>query len=208
MNRIYIETDSSTGNNTNEYRFFETILKKWNINAEIIGVGGWNKLALFDNQFIDTTKSGSQNLVLFDADGGWNDGGFEKRKKELLAEKERLKIEFELFLLPNNQSDGDLETLLENSINSKHRPLIDCFLNYENCIEKYNSEDKTLYEVPLRKARIYSYINAFPKSKTQSERFKNKGDWFFENTEYWDLTSDYIKPLEIFLSKLKLENKQ
>jgi hypothetical protein len=205
MNRVYIETSGKENQPTYEHRFFEILLKKYNVSAEIIGVGGWKKLSLFDDKFRDTTKSGGQNLVIFDADGYWNEGGFEKRTKELLAEREKLKIDFELFLLPNNQSDGDLETVLENIINPKHCRLIDCYLNYENCVGQYNSESNVLYEVPLRKARIYSYIDAFPKSNSQSERFKNKGDWFFENPEYWDLDCDYLKPLETFLLKLKPE---
>ena len=55
------------------------------------------------------------------------DGGFEKRKEFLLEIKERLSLDFELFLYPNNQDDGIFENLLERIVNPKHKRIIGYF---------------------------------------------------------------------------------
>ena len=55
------------------------------------------------------TDTGEKNLVVFDADYDNNNGGFEKRRDQLLKKKEELGLEFELFLWPDNSSDGDVE---------------------------------------------------------------------------------------------------
>lgn len=166
---------------------------------EIINIGGWTKLHLVDNKFKENTDTGGVNLVLFDTDSSENSGGFTTRSTALGQKKSELNIQFELFLLPNNQDDGDLETLLENIINPEHTILLDCFNQYESCIGgSTDSEGNPKYSLPIRKAKIYSYVDAFPKSSREEESFK-RGDYFFENTDYWDLTSSYLVPLREFL---------
>lgn len=160
---------------------------------------GWTNIPSIANQLKDNTDSGGKNLLIFDADSIKNDGGFDKRKKEIEEFKKQLGVSFELFLFPDNKNDGDYEFLLETIINPEHKGLLDCFDKYETCISQYKSEDGEFrYKIPIRKSKIYSYIDAFPKSRKINERFK-KGDWFFEDKEIWIMTHEILTPLKDFL---------
>lgn len=52
--------------------------------------------------------------------------------------------------------------------------------------------------MPNVKAKIYTYITSFKRSRSKSEKVK-KGDWDFSNKEYWDLDSKCLAPLKSFL---------
>ena len=105
-------------------------------------------------------------------------------------------IDYPLFLFPNNKDDGDFETLLENIINKDdHQQLLDCFGKYEGCIGKSNR-----YNTPNRKAKMYAYITSFRHNKTNLKEVK-KGNWFFDDKEYWNLAAPYLFPLKDFLEK-------
>ena len=166
---------------------------------EIISTGGWNKISKLVNLFQENTDAEGTNLIIFDADSSKNEGGFPKRKAQIEAYKKQYELEFELFLFPNQQDDGDYEVLLENIINQEHSNLLTCFSKYENCIKStIDEKGEPKYILPIRKSKIYAYIDAFPKSRKQKERFKG-GDFFFENEEYWNLEVDFLKPLKKFL---------
>jgi hypothetical protein len=174
---------------------------KWKSKAEIRHVGGWNNLSKITNELEKTTSAGFKNFVIFDADTVMNNGGFAKRKEDIEKIKTQ-EIVFELFLFPNNQLDGDFENLLEKIINQEHEGLLDCFSKYERCISQYkDSNSNQLYITPARKARMYSYIDAFPKSKSQKEEFKN-GNYFFLNPEYWNLNHSFLDTLKEFLVEI------
>lgn len=166
----------------------------------ILPSGGWTKLHLLDENIRQKTDAGGVNLVIFDADVKGNNGGYIKRMKKLESLRDSLDIEFELFLLPNNNKDGDLESLLEQCINNKHQGVLDCFYNYENCLKAYKKNGKLVYRLPQRKAMMYSYVDAFPKSKKEDEALKKK-DYFFSNKDIWEFDNAYIKPLSSFLKK-------
>jgi hypothetical protein len=176
------------------------------INVQINDVGGYTKLNLVKNLFKENSDAGGTNLLIFDADSEVNKGGYRVRSAYLATQKNELSIDFEQFLFPNDADEGDFETLLESIINQEHRGLIDCFLEYENCVGQYEKEDGTpKYSLPVRKSRIYTYVDAFPKSRKQKERFKRKKDFFFENLNYWNLEAEYLKVLKAFLiSHIKL----
>ena len=78
------------------------------------------------NRMRSMTDQGGINLVIFDADNN-----FETRRASILEWKKQNGLEFELFLLPNNQDKGELEDLLENIINPNNRPIMDCWEHYE-----------------------------------------------------------------------------
>ncbi len=197
MNSIYIETTPpEKDKKTNEYRFFEYLLRLLNLEAELIGIGGKEKLRVFENQFKDTTRSGDKNLVIIDADGEWNVGSwnFESECRKLEELKQELDVDFEVFFLPNHQLAGDFETLLEKIVANGHKRIIDCHIQFENCIENYQE-----YVTPNRKARIYSYITSFKRSHKQNENFKNRGDWFFDDRNLWDFSAEELEPLKNFI---------
>ncbi len=168
---------------------------------EFISCDGWTNLSKIRNILTENQDANKQNLIIFDADFELNDGGFEKRKNQIKESLQRIEINnYKIFLFPNNNDDGDFEILLEKIINTDHKCLLDCFKNYEECLSKF-TDDKNMckYNLPVRKSKMYSYIDAFPKNKEEKERFKSKKDWFFNNKIYWDLDNDYLKPLIFFL---------
>ncbi len=198
MTTIFIE---SKHRNTPEANFIITFINiKFPdfVDFEIVPLNGWKGLWK-TNKLIENRDLGNQNVIVFDADIPGNNGGFKKRKKQIETLKNELDVDFELFLFPNNSMDGDFELLLENIINKEHKKLLDCFEEYEECISRNNSPVK--YRLPVRKAKIYSYIDAFPKSRKLNERFKN-GDWFFENETYWNLDDDFLTNFEQFIEKV------
>jgi hypothetical protein len=169
------------------------------IKIDYIKVGGYTNLAKDDVQFQENTDAGRKNILIFDADAAENGGGHQVRSDYLTTKKAELAIEFEQFLFPNDAAEGDYETLLENIINAEHRGLIDCFLEYENCVGQYNEVGlPPKYDLPVRKSRIYAYIDAFPKDEKEEKKFK-RGYFFYENPYYWNLDAKYLEPLKAFL---------
>jgi hypothetical protein len=197
---IFIETKTFQNKQTNEERFVRHIIELFNGDLEkieITGTDGYKNLKQYKNQMLRNTAIGGKNLVIFDADFPETDGGFEKRREDLLKEKEELGVEFELFLFPNNQGDGTFEHLLEYLTVEKHQGLLKCFERYERCISGQNSSE---YEMPDQKAKMYTYISALKKTQDQTKAFKN-GDWFFNRIDLWNFDVEYLDPLKEFLMK-------
>lgn len=188
MTRIFIETGSKT---TSEYVFIRTLLHHLGItgNFEIITSGGKDNLHNIVNTFIENTMQGGHNLIVFDADTETNGGGFVQRYKELTEKIVALGITTDLFLFPDNKSDGDFETLLlQIAHKDKHQRFFDCFSDYEKCL----GED---YVTPNLKGKLHTYISSMLMSKTKRDRL-GKGEWQFENPEYWNLASTVLEPLK------------
>lgn len=153
-------------------------------NFEIISTDGWTNLKKSASIIKKFNDQGFKVLVIFDADSD-----FSKRFEDILEKKKEHSLEFEVFLFPDNQSDGDLELLLEQIVNDEHRAILDCFQSYEKCLTELQK-----YQLPIRKSKIYAYIDAFPKSQKEKEDFK-KGDFLFSNESIWNLNSARLKPL-------------
>jgi len=165
---------------------------------EIVNSGGWQSLSRLQNKFRETIDFHGKNFVIFDADYTTNGGGYPKRKEQLEKLKSVLDIEFDLFLIPNNLDDGDLEVLLETITNPEHGHIFECFQKYEKCLERIKDSDgKNKYELPLRKSKIDAYLEAFCKNKKQRKLLKN-GERFLNNPEYWNLNNDILSPLKNF----------
>lgn len=143
---------------------------------------------------------GGKNLVIFDADTAANNGGFNRRQSELLKRKSELKLDFELFLWPDNSSDGDVEVLMESVARKDLYPeFFDCFSKYEHCMsQRRNEKGEPFYTTPNRKGKLHTYFNAIPISKTKKDGF-GRGSWRWEDTEIWDLDADSLLPLKTFL---------
>ena len=119
MVKIFIEGEKR---DVPEYKFLEAVLTHWDVPSDkyvIIATDGYknlmNSTEIMTNVRLmqSNTDEGGVNLVIFDADTEKNEGGYDKRKEELLKRKEELGLEFELFLWPDNRSDGDVEVLME-----------------------------------------------------------------------------------------------
>ena len=134
-------------------------------------------------------KNKGTNILIFDANGD-----YKKKKAEILSWKEKLNIEFELFLFPNDSGNGNLETLLENISLPEHKIIFDCFDKYQDCIGI-----KSNYTLPNQKARIYAYAEAVL-SKFQSEEIRDDRRNYL-NTNLWKLDADYLNPLKKFIQQ-------
>ncbi|GHP70756.1 hypothetical protein JP0048_03450 [Helicobacter pylori] len=95
-----------------------------------------------------------KTLIIFDADKD-----YESNKKEILkivSKTKQIISEEQIFLFPNNQDDGDLETLLLEIAN--HKEFINCFESYLDCIKK-KEHYKPIKNI--RKNMLYAYLEAF-----------------------------------------------
>jgi hypothetical protein len=213
MIKIFIESGVNAAKKhdketTNEQDFIVKVIAKHFPNCQykkdydVIGTNGWTNIPNSEYEFKENTDNGFQNLVIFDADEDKNGGGFAKRLADILALKSD-SIDFDLFLWPDNQSDGDFELLLSKIINPEHQCLLDCYENFEKEV-RANDPEEIKYETPGRKGEMYSYISLQKMSQNQKGKL-NKGYWQFDNPDYWDLSSDALKPLIEFLRQY-LEN--
>lgn len=202
--RIFVEGDADKKFLSDYYHhLFQERVPQYSINhtGDLKGdkTGGYKKLSDEINirEMRINTDQGGVNLVIFDADKD-----IEARRKELEAVKEQYHVEFELFLLPNNQDAGALEDMLENIINPNNRPILDCWEDYEKELVQLDIPDRTPppLTTPAKKTKIYGYLEALlGESKSQKELIKevNRN---YENTLHWNLDAEYLEPLKEFMN--------
>lgn len=206
---IYIESGISEERKarrqyTNEWYFVRDYVKHLcpdldDSEFEIVGVGGKDKLPMFDNQMADAKRANESNLVIFDCDNAAIGGGLDNRARWLEGLKSSTGMDFDYFLFPNNKDDGAFEDLLLHIVNQRHAGILDCFSKYENCLASRNDQmGGGCYVLPNLKAKIYTYITSFNRSKSKNDEIKS-GNWDFSNSEYWDLDNEYLAPLKQFL---------
>ena len=194
MTYIFLETGKPA---TSEAVFIKTLIENLGYNIsfnKVEFVNGYKNLV----NVIPTIKArcaeGGKVVIIFDADSLGNNGGYETRKKEIEEVLGENNAQAELFLFPNNEEDGDFETLLEHLIQKeKHAQMLDCYADYETCL----GND---YVHPNLKGKIFTYISAMKMSSSKRRKLGN-GEWMFDNAEYWSLESDYLKPLKEFLQQ-------
>lgn len=200
MKSVQIFTEGNT-----DKRFLEAFILhigKSSNNVRIKSINGWQGIKTEDVlvNLESSQRKGIKNILILDADTAKNGGGFQNRKEEIdsFIKSSKPELEYDLFLFPNNKDDGDLETLLEKITNPKHQNLLECFEEYEKCIEAKNKDLQ--YQTPNQKAKMYAYISSFNLSSEKRDNLST--DWLFENTEYWNLKEEYLCPLKNFLQNL------
>ncbi len=104
-----------------------------------------------------------QVCIIFDADikeeNQEGDAGFDNKLKHIRKEFKEKGTDFpkeQIFLFPNNQDDGDLETLLLEI--AKHDEFLKCFEGYLECI-KSKEHYKPIKNI--RKNMLYAYLEVF-----------------------------------------------
>lgn len=207
MVKIFIEAEDK---NKPESGFLCAILNMMGIVPEayeIMSTGGYTNLMDSDNTsnigiMQANTDAGGKNIVIFDADSPKNNGGFAKRQEELLQKRDELGLDFDLFLWPDNQHDGDVEVLMETTARKDLYPeFFDCFAKYEQCIlQRKNAQGAPLYTTPNLKGKLHTYFNALPISKSKKNKFGH-GEWCWNDRTIWDLNADSLEPIKSFLSK-------
>ncbi|MGN8370619.1 DUF3226 domain-containing protein [Helicobacter pylori] len=151
-----------------------------------------------------------KTLIIFDANKD-----YESNKKEILtvvSKRKQTISEEQIFLFPNNQDDGDLETLLLKI--AKHDEFLKCFEGYLECIKskEYYKPIKN-----IRKNMLYAYLEALGLenlTKTNIDVFDSKGkikekykEEYEKLKEVVDFNSNSLIPLKDFLGQFA-ENKQ
>lgn len=182
-------------------RFIHDYIKHLNIKTpEITPCNGWKNLEnqSFINEFQKSTDQDGINLVIFDADEDK-----EIREKQLKKISQDKNIKFELFLFPNNNDPGALESLLENIINPENQCILDCWSVYEDELRKQHVPWKKppTPTTPANKTKIYGYLEALHgTSNKEKEKIKEKERNYLDKN-LWNLDSKYLKPLKEFLLK-------
>ncbi|WP_316826227.1 DUF3226 domain-containing protein [Pedobacter miscanthi] len=183
--------------------FVEQLLKRILLvdkleNIRIIDTKGYTTLHLNQPIFQETTDAGGTNLVIFDADSVENNGGYATRYDYLMAKKDELGLQFELFLFPNNHDDGMFETLLEKVAVQHHKPIIDCFESYLDCVTQKGILGGYTYTIPAQKAKIYAYVESVL-TPAEFKDARSKQTWAYANNNVWDFDSNELIPLKEFL---------
>lgn len=159
-----------------------------------------------------------KTLIIFDANKD-----YESNKKEILtvvSKRKQTISEEQIFLFPNNQDDGDLETLLLEI--AKHDEFLKCFESYLECIKSKEHHEPIKN---IRKNMLYAYLEVFELQKffqykwdTNSKKqekclIDDKGKIKEEYKEEYeklkeaiDFSSNSLIPLKDFLGRFA-ENK-
>ncbi|MFP6173811.1 DUF3226 domain-containing protein [Helicobacter pylori] len=157
-----------------------------------------------------------QVCIIFDADkkeSQESDAGFDNKLKYIREKFKEKRIDFpreQIFLFPNNQDDGDLETLLSEIANYKE--FINCFESYLDCIKK-KEHYKPIKNI--RKSMWYAYLEALGlENLTKIDIFDNESKIKNKHEENYRRLKEVIKfnsksliPLKNFLGQFA-ENKQ
>lgn len=171
----------------------EVILTTQTKKIKIIAIGGYTSI----NNSISTIREHIDDqysiLVIQDTDDlSKNDGGFKQRIEYLEKIKSNLSIQFEVFLFPNHNEDGDLETLLLKIINQS------IFQKIHTYYLQFIHSEKAIggiytHELEERKNVIYNYIrkhDGMEKAKEENRYYDNA---------YWNFTNPDLDPLYNFL---------
>ncbi len=187
---------------------------------DIIHVEGKDKL--FSDEFCKRIENILKNknqeyrqvCIIFDADikeeNQENDAGFDNKLKHIRKKFKEKGTDFpkeQIFLFPNNQDDGDLETLLLEI--AKHDEFLKCFEGYLECI-KSKEHYKPIKNI--RKSMWYAYLEVLGLenlTKTDGkDKIKEKHQEEYEKLkEVIDFKSKSLIPLKNFLEK-STENNQ
>ncbi|MCQ2633455.1 hypothetical protein JT149_01870 [Helicobacter pylori] len=147
-----------------------------------------------------------KTLIIFDADKD-----YESNKKEILKVVSKTKqtiSEEQIFLFPNNQDDGDLETLLLEI--AKHDEFLKCFEGYLECI-KSKEHYKPIKNIS--KSKWYAYLEVFGLenlTKTDGkDKIKEKHKEEYEKLkEVIDFSLNSLIPLKNFLGQFAENNQK
>lgn len=181
--------------------FMKAYVKKIGIPDDIVSIKrceGYTSLQTqaFVNELQKNIDRGGKNLVVFDADEDCR-----SRRDHLMFIKEKIKVDFDLFLFPNNSDAGALENLLEKIINPENQCILDCWTGYENSLSKCiipwkNPQTPT---TPAYKTKIYGYLEALTgTTKEEKKKIKEKERDYLD-VNLWDLDSAALNPLKEFL---------
>ena len=197
MTRIFIE---SRNDSTQEFNFLQAYIKHLGIDMDKIDFvheGGKDNIRLGKNKFLEAQTENKNNIILFDAD---KDGATKAMLDKFLADNPEIQTAY--FLFPNNEEDGNVETLLDKILlKDRFSGFFGCFNDYETCIKGQKDDDgNALYSTPNLKGKLYTFFTSLHLSKSKMKEVK-RGNWLFDEPNYWDFDSPYLEPLKVFLTE-------
>lgn len=163
--------------------FLELYCKHLNIDARIHVADGKDNL----KNRVNLVKANKNYLIIFDADNDYNNSkdNIENQINKMNIPKEN----YDIFLLPNNKDNGNLETLIEKI--ARYKEVLKCFEGYEECISKLVLRNDNI-KLPPKKSKIFAYMESFGfKNPEESENF--------DLSPYVDFKNEYLEPLKNFL---------
>ena len=174
-----------------------TIGKQGNevVNPDIILVGGKDGIIAFSQTFLTNRILEIENIIIFDADI------FKEESTRFIQYAKTLPINY--FLLPDNQANGDLETLLEQIITNENKFMFECWDDFINCLE--SSQVDKLF-LPSRKKKIYTYLELLLGEESSSQELKKERGRDYQNPNHWNLDSPALQNLKQFLDTYFLNN--
>ncbi|MBZ7948050.1 hypothetical protein H2256_03670 [Campylobacter sp. RM9929] len=173
----------------NDEQFLKDYLSYLQINDfKIMQVGGNTKLKYNKDikKYKDNIEEVENVKIIFDADNDLEEA--RKNIKEQLGNE--LFNKCEIFLIPNNKDEGNLETLIEKI--AKEKCILKCFDRYVKCLTKLQKKNQDI-RLPAKKSKVYAYNHCFG--------YKNGDKNYKIDDRYFDLESNYLQPLKDFLSK-------
>jgi hypothetical protein len=151
------------------------------------------KLGFINKLFEYLSKDNKQAIVLFDADT------FHLNHAKLSTHSERLN--FNYFLFPDHQRDGEIETLLEDIICPANQIIFNCWADFENCLSQQETLSTTSgrFTTPANKTKIYAYVETLV-GDSEKEKIKDRNR-DYRNQNHWNLDPAHppLKPLKEFL---------
>jgi|GEM_PF-1482793 len=179
----------------------EIRFKHSNFKGKIIAVDGCSMLR--KNEFLhtemqDNKEEGGANIVIFDADYTEKENG----NKGIAACRQRLNsiitsknIEFDYYIWPNNESDGEIETLLRSLIPSNKEPIFQCIEDHQNCL-------KSLNIINLKYADLKTKIGFYLHTSNENSEVRKRD---YKNSDFWNLNyknNDSLKKFIAFMEAI------
>lgn len=169
---------------------------------KILNAGGFTKIESYRIQLVRFYEQGYKLLVVYDTDDETkNYGGITNRSAYLENIKKNFKIDFSYFLFPNNNDDGNLETLLLQIVNKKkYQQAYTCYKKYADCVLEIGGLENSL-ELLEPKHRIFSFIRTYhgvDKAKEENRDYRN---------DFWDFNHTAIAGLLTFFKDF-IKNKE
>lgn len=156
------------------------------------------KNQLYYGELEDNIKLKGKNLIFFDADSKDErngNKGFKICDSKLIEFKKNKSLEFEHYIWPNHEHDGDIEDLLVKLIPEDKKCVFDCINNHQKCLEK-TGLDGINFTFELKKLLSYYMFTCNEDSKNEKRDYKNKNIWNFDFEKIEEL-----KRLKDFLDK-------
>jgi hypothetical protein len=154
-----------------------------------IDIGGkTEKLFQAKTSIQSSTSRANTNILIFDAD----DRDYDSTLKKIRAEGNELSLTINsIFLLPNNESKGNLETLLRGCIIPKNKELLECIRGYELCKKSIGLANSREID---EKEELYIYHGSFD---GVGKAIASKRSYLIDNI--WDLDSSDATNLKEYL---------